>query len=216
MQGIPTETYHKLYETLLQCGPFGSVDALRAVFVEHRIAPWRATVPQQAKDQATLVQATIAALCDQYTPEGDNVLVLFLRALSRRKDAGDVCKQALATLADTLEQCPPSPPLPIPPSPRPPVPLQRPPQVPHFTDRERALEALLRDLQPGRRTPMTCARCWRCATAAGCWSPAAAGATLWPTAATSRRWTPMTPWPCCAAGAATMCATTRLRRGSVN
>jgi hypothetical protein len=41
MSGMPSELLSRLQATLLRCGPFDSDSALRAVFVDARITPWR-------------------------------------------------------------------------------------------------------------------------------------------------------------------------------
>ena len=41
---VPSDLYTRLTATLLRCGPFDS--ALRAVFADVRISPWRNQIPQ--------------------------------------------------------------------------------------------------------------------------------------------------------------------------
>lgn len=102
MPGISSEVYQLLRTTLLSCGPFGSDQALQAVFVDARIHPWRKTIPQ-ANSEVGRVDALISHLIDRQNVEQENALVLFLRVLSERMDPDDICHHDLAHAADRLE-----------------------------------------------------------------------------------------------------------------
>lgn len=103
MPAIPSNVHKRLRETLLDCGPFGDDNQLRAVFAHPTLKPWRHSVPQ-ASNQADRVDAAIAFLIEKRRSDTrENALVLLLRVLSGRYDPNDECHPRLARLADDLE-----------------------------------------------------------------------------------------------------------------
>jgi hypothetical protein len=103
MAGIPLTLYNPLKQALLDCGPFESDDALRAIFVDDRLKPWRHSLPQ-ASSPTSRAEAIIAFLVDKRRADTkESVLVLLLRVLSERHDPADECHLRLARLAEELE-----------------------------------------------------------------------------------------------------------------
>ena len=108
MPAIPSELTQRLRETLVRCPDLESDRALRAVFVDARLAPWINRVPENTPDRATRVNLLIAALCDQTAANGDNALVLLLYVLAENTPGGDALHGELAQLAAELQACPPT------------------------------------------------------------------------------------------------------------
>ncbi|MBN2007232.1 MAG: tetratricopeptide repeat protein [Anaerolineae bacterium] len=108
MPAIPSVLTQRLHETLVRCPDLESDRALRAVFVDTRLAPWINRVPENAPDRATRVNLLIAALCDQTAANGDNALILLLYVLSETVPSGDALRDELAYLAVELQTCPPT------------------------------------------------------------------------------------------------------------
>jgi len=78
--GIPAGLVRRLQQTLELHEAFASHRALRALFVDDRLAPWQGQIPQV--DSVTgRVQATIAFLYARENTAGENGLVLLLRVL---------------------------------------------------------------------------------------------------------------------------------------
>ncbi len=106
---ISSSLYQRLRQTLLRCGPLESDRKLRARFVETRLRAWYDEVPQ-ASSPAERAELVIEALSQRYNPQGENALVLFLRALSDYIPPGDSCHHELAALAgevtEALRQAP--------------------------------------------------------------------------------------------------------------
>jgi len=104
MAGIPPNMHKQLREALLDCGPFGDDNQLRAVFAHPKLRPWRHSVPQ-ASNPADRVDATIAFLVEKRRADTkENALVLLLQVLSERFDPADECHPRLAKLAENLER----------------------------------------------------------------------------------------------------------------
>ncbi len=108
MTSLSPELSRRLRDTFSRCGPFDSDRALRAVFVDARIAPWRDLISDNTPSRAARVDVLIEALLEQASDAGDPALALFLAVLAERTSPGDVCKQQLARLAAELRQLPPS------------------------------------------------------------------------------------------------------------
>ncbi len=96
-------------KTLLRCGPFASDRALRAVFVDARIAAWRDEIPDNTPSRGKRVAFLIDALMEQSAASGANALVLFLQVLADRASSGDACKNQLTQLAAALDGALPAP-----------------------------------------------------------------------------------------------------------
>jgi hypothetical protein len=104
MDGVPSVMYNPLKRALLDCGPFESDDALRALFVDDRLKPWRHSLPQ-APSPTSRAEAIIAFLVDKRRADTkESALVLLLRVLSERHDPADECHHRLARLAEELEE----------------------------------------------------------------------------------------------------------------
>ncbi|MBN2005490.1 MAG: hypothetical protein JXA21_19180 [Anaerolineae bacterium] len=100
--GIPETTLQRLREVLLACSEFENDHQLRVVFLDARIAGWRHGVPEAPNAQAR-VNAVIDYLFSSYNDKGQNILVLFLRALSDLHAAPDLRHQQLCELINVLE-----------------------------------------------------------------------------------------------------------------
>lgn len=109
MPAIPPDLINRLRTALSRCNALSSDRALRDLFVDARLAPWRNRVPENTLDRETRVNALISTLCDQTVANGDNALVLCLRVLSENAPAGDALRNALATLADEIAADPAPP-----------------------------------------------------------------------------------------------------------
>ncbi|MBA3533956.1 MAG: SIR2 family protein [Ardenticatenales bacterium] len=88
----------RLRETLLRCGPFDDFPALRDLFVDPRIRPWRDRLRESSAPH-TRVNGLIADLQDQANTQGENALVLFLLVLIESLPAGIECRKQLGALA---------------------------------------------------------------------------------------------------------------------
>ncbi len=106
MPGLPPDLHQRLCEALIASGYCDSADALRAVCVDARVAPWRDNLPDTAATPRRRAEAVVAALWEQRTESGENALVLLLHTLSERF-AGDMRRQTLANLADECETATP-------------------------------------------------------------------------------------------------------------
>jgi hypothetical protein len=102
-RGIPSEIYSRLRQTLLDCGPFGNDNQLRAVFAHEKLRPFLNGLPE-ASSLADRVDAAIAYLVSKHRAKTkENALVLLLQISSQRTDPGDECHRRLASLADELK-----------------------------------------------------------------------------------------------------------------
>ncbi len=108
MPAIPAELTQRLRNTLNRCSPLDSDHALRAVFVDARLAPWRDRVPENTSDRAARVNLLIAALCDKTNARGDNALLLLLRVLAEHTPPDDALHNDLAQLAADIQTCTPA------------------------------------------------------------------------------------------------------------
>lgn len=94
------ELYRAIRETLLKAAAFESDGALRAVFVDPRLQPWKNNVPQ-AGNPAARAGAVLAYLHDRKNTQGQSALALLLAVLSEQ-ESGDLAP-ALATLAHQVD-----------------------------------------------------------------------------------------------------------------
>jgi len=90
-------------DVLLQCEEFNNDAALRAVFVDARIAVWRDSVPQ-AGSVGERVQTTMGWLHGKADQAGRNGLVLLVEVLRDIYDKMDARHGALGDLARQMEQ----------------------------------------------------------------------------------------------------------------
>ncbi|HQE93999.1 MAG TPA: serine protease [Anaerolineae bacterium] len=98
MKGLPGPLLKELKQTLLECGPFENDRALRGVFADERIAPWKnqvagANYPQERVD------LFVNDFLNRRNIAGQNVLVLFLQALHDQSIEEDACHQRLNDVA---------------------------------------------------------------------------------------------------------------------
>lgn len=93
MPSLPPPLQNRLRDALLKCAPFGSNDALRAVFSDARIVAWQHNVPEAASS-ASRVSFLVSQFMDAWNAEGENALSLFLCALSEFPDRGPQCPAA--------------------------------------------------------------------------------------------------------------------------
>lgn len=113
---LTPDLYKQMRDVLSICGPFHSVEALRAVFVDIRINCWRNHLPE-AKTLDELVNATIDFLWEQSDAAGENALILLLQVLRDQKIPNDACYHRLHELAERLSGAPPdASPVPVTPS----------------------------------------------------------------------------------------------------
>ncbi len=103
MTGISSNTKNRLYHVLKRCGPFDSNQDLAIIFIDDRIADWSDLVPT-AINRERRIRALIAALCNQYTPEGENVLVLFLQVLLEQYPSANSCHNELFEVMKELAE----------------------------------------------------------------------------------------------------------------
>lgn len=101
LTGIPPDLYMQVRKTLLRCGPLGSDDELRAVFVDERIRPWRDQL-HEANTRAGRVDAVVAFLHERSSASGENGLVLLLQVLRDRMEPSDACYHELDQIASAL------------------------------------------------------------------------------------------------------------------
>jgi hypothetical protein len=103
MMQIPASLHNRLRSLLLDCGPFVSDRALRRVFVDSRLAPWRNQLPT-AESPDGRVAAAISFLLRRYSRQKENALVLFCRVLREQTPPEDLCHDRLDQVADELAE----------------------------------------------------------------------------------------------------------------
>ncbi len=103
MSGLSTATYQEIRGALLECGPIGTDQELRAVFSHPRLRPWRNRVPQSYSPTGR-VDAVIDFLHNKANTDGHNALVLFLTVLSdnMRLEGETGCQQRLLEAAAAM------------------------------------------------------------------------------------------------------------------
>lgn len=99
---FPSELIHRLRETLACCSDLESDRALRALFVDARLAPWRNLIPDNTPNRAVRVNDLINTLYDRTNTAGENALVLFLHILADNTDSADALHAILTFLAEEL------------------------------------------------------------------------------------------------------------------
>ena len=100
--GISPALYSRLRIGLLKYASLESDIALRSLFIDARIVPWRDDLPD-ANTAKQRVQALINFLYAQTNHQGDNALILFLRVLSEQHNRETACHHDLSELAAELE-----------------------------------------------------------------------------------------------------------------
>ncbi len=102
--GLPGDWLNCLRDVLLRCGPLDSDAAVRTLFVDARLHPWRDRLPDNTASRAARVDALIDALCGQRTARGESALHLLLRILAEKIDPDDACHRELKALAEYRER----------------------------------------------------------------------------------------------------------------
>ena len=103
MTGLSTATYQEIRGALLECGPIGTDQELRATFSHPRLRPWRNRVPQSFSPTGR-VDAIIDFLHNKANTDGVNALVLFLTVLSdnMKLEGSTACQQRLLEAAGAM------------------------------------------------------------------------------------------------------------------
>ena len=101
-QGIPPDLKGRIQNAFERCPQFKTDAALRSLFTDGRIAPWRNLCPN-APNTASRIALTIECLYDQNTDHSDNALVLLLKVMSENCEEGNSLRRELADLANELE-----------------------------------------------------------------------------------------------------------------
>jgi hypothetical protein len=103
MAGLSGGFLADLRKVLLNCGPFYSGGELRALFVDHRLKPWRDNLPDASSNMGR-VDAVISYLVDGYNRNNENALWLLLNVLRDRTDPDDACHDQLGAIARRLKK----------------------------------------------------------------------------------------------------------------
>lgn len=99
---MPPFLHNRVREALMECGPFGSNEELRAIFADPRISQWRNSLPE-GSSRSLRVNFLIQFLLDAWNTNGENALVLFLIVASEQYEPIDPCWKMLKDLARELE-----------------------------------------------------------------------------------------------------------------
>lgn len=102
MSAISPALIQRLRYALVKHPALESDRALRAVFTDARIAPWRDLVPENTLNRAARVNAVIAILCNQANAQGESALHLFLQVLAEQNDPADSLHHTLSELAQEI------------------------------------------------------------------------------------------------------------------
>ncbi len=108
MVTISADLIQRLRDVLTRCSALDSDRALRAVFVDERLALWINRVPENTPDRATRVALLIVAFCDKTNAQGDNALILLLRVLAEQTPPDDALHNDLNQLTDEFSVYPPA------------------------------------------------------------------------------------------------------------
>ena len=101
MPGLPPDLHQRLCAALIASGYCDSAAALRRLFVDARLVPWRNHLPDADTPEGR-AEAVIAALWERHHAEtGDNALALLLHVLSEHFEGDALCQ----TLADLAAEC---------------------------------------------------------------------------------------------------------------
>lgn len=99
---IPPNINKKLQKTLVECDCFSNDRALRALFIDTRLSPWRNTLPS-ALSPAERVRVVVDFLYRQYNQNQENALVLLLYVLRDQTNPDDVNYHYFSELANDLK-----------------------------------------------------------------------------------------------------------------
>jgi hypothetical protein len=98
--GIVAEVLPELRKTLAGCAAFASHEALAAIFVDPRLQPWQARLPQVPSVEQRVNQV-IALLHHEENEQGETALVLLLHILKPHEPTR---RAALARLRHALQR----------------------------------------------------------------------------------------------------------------
>lgn len=101
-RGIEPALYGRLRELLMECAPLETDQALRPIFVDDRLSPWRNKLPATRSIQAR-AEGIIDFLHDKSNTLGENALVLFLHVAAERLGPADACRERLLAMAQELQ-----------------------------------------------------------------------------------------------------------------
>lgn len=99
---IPPFLLNRVRESMMECGPFGGNEELRAAFADPRIAQWRNSLPE-GSSRSLRVNFLIQFLLDAWNTNGENALILFMIVASEQYDETNPCRKTLKDLARELE-----------------------------------------------------------------------------------------------------------------
>jgi hypothetical protein len=101
VRGIPAGLSKPLHEALLDCDEVYDASALRAVFRDQSLRPWRARLPT-SNNAATQVSLLLDFLADKYRVDGRNALVMFLQVMAEQPGQDPATAKTLRDLAKHL------------------------------------------------------------------------------------------------------------------
>lgn len=101
IRGIPAGLSKPLHEALLDCDEVYEASALRAVFRDQPLRPWRARL-RISNSAATQVNLLLDYLADKYRVDGRNALVMFLQVMAERPGQDPATAKTLRDLAKQL------------------------------------------------------------------------------------------------------------------
>jgi hypothetical protein len=90
-----------LRQTLLTCAPVDGDTALRALFVDARLQPWRHLLPEGASP-ADRVDGLLLLLHDRQDEAGQNALAIFLQVAADQLSPDDACRPRLLSLVEPV------------------------------------------------------------------------------------------------------------------
>ena len=103
MPAIPPSINSRLYDILTHVSAFESNVTLHNIFTDQRLSPWRDRTPDSARNRQERIQSLVEALCNQYNPQNENALILFLHALVDQTDPGNKLHGELKALAHDID-----------------------------------------------------------------------------------------------------------------
>lgn len=112
MGGLPDDLRQALYAALLATPYFASYSALLPLFIDERLYPWRAGLPQR-DTPAGLTQATIDYLYPLHHQQHGSALLALLQVIHTALPEGDAARSRLAALIERARPglaAPPPPP----------------------------------------------------------------------------------------------------------
>ncbi len=100
--GLSTDIFFRLKQTLLECKELENDRILKAIFIHPDLQPWQNSLPE-AQSQADRVDLLVEYLFRRHHRNGQSVLVTFLLNLSDRYDPGDELSHRLYNLAKEID-----------------------------------------------------------------------------------------------------------------